>query len=83
MTLPYRLRLMLLINGQPEELVRFRRMATNSDINFYTRGVDVPWWTERPLLDKQCISSRPEPVTTLAKGERIAPHQKLKIKALP
>lgn len=59
---PYRLRLMLLINGQPEELVRFTRHVNNSDIAFFTRGLTCPWWVERPLQERECVSSRPRPV---------------------
>ena len=59
---PYRLRLMLLINGQPEELVRFNRHVYNSDIAFFTRGLTCPWWKERPLQERECVSSRPRPV---------------------
>jgi len=59
MKLPYRLRLVTLINNEWVELVRFVRSYTPQDINFHTRNLSGPWRMERPLRDKECLSSRP------------------------
>ncbi len=59
MTLPYKARLVLLINSEWVELVRFKRSMMNTDLNFFTRGLTSPWRVERPLTDKRCLSSRP------------------------
>ena len=81
MILPYTCRLMTLINSEPVELVRFNRHVANSDIAFFTRDLSGPWWKERPLQERECISSRPVPVTTPCdRGPKMHYHQRVKIK---
>lgn len=56
---PYRFRIMTEIQGQVIELMRRHRPFHPSDETFWTEGREDRSWVEFPLLDKECITSRP------------------------
>ncbi len=76
-TAPYRWRLCTCILGTEIEIVRFKRQIYHSDETFWTAQLSSPWWWERSLPERECITSRvrlpnrrPRPIHSLKPQER-------------
>lgn len=58
MTLPYRHRLVAHYGHDQQELARFQRAPTESEIKYWTAGVEH-WAHEITLTDRETITPRP------------------------